>query len=125
MEIEIGEPTNVAKETRVEHKQHGLVGLPEELQKSLTHILTKEEKGDGKTMKAAENFLLWNHHNQEKVHQNDYVKTILQRVSSGSSGDTSREARESVQTWYVPTPAKDRNERGKPSNHQDVSKDHL
>ena len=125
-EMEIGTPTNVTRDTHVEHTEHGLVGLPEELQKLLTHMLTKEEQADGKTMKAAENVLLWNQHHQEKIHQNDYVKTIKQRVSSGSSGDTSGEVRESVPSkWYVPTPAVNDNERGKASDHPDVDNDNL
>jgi len=127
-DMQIGAPTNVTRDTHVEHTEHGLVGLPEELQKLLAHMLTKDEQDDEKTMTAAQNVLLWNKQHQDKIHQNDYVKTIKQRVSSGSSEDTSTATRGSdtqSTTFYVPTPEVNDNERSKPSDHPDVDNDNL
>ena len=127
-EMEIGAPTNGTRRIHVEHTEEGLVGLPEELQKLLQHMLTKEEQADGKTMKAAENVLLWNKQHQDKIHQNDYVKTIKQRVSSGSSENTSNVPPESDSqstVWHVPTPEGIDNERGKPSDDPDVDNANL
>ena len=127
-DMQIGAPTNVTRDTHVEHTEDGLVGLPEELQKLLAHMLTKDEQDDEKTMTAAQNVLLWNKQHQDKIHQNDYVKTIKQRVSSGSSEDTSTATRGSdtqSTTFYVPTPEVNDNERSKPSDHPDVDNDNL
>ena len=131
-EMEIGAPTNVTRDTHVEHTEDGtLVGLPEELEKLLQHMLTKEEQADGKTAEAAKNVLLWNKQHQDKIHQDDYVKTIKQRVSSGSSETTSNATRESNTQWHVPTPNDNAtltnldNERDKPSDHPDVDNDNL
>lgn len=131
-EMEIGTPTNVTRDTHVEHTEDGtLVGLPEELEKLLQHMLTKEEQADGKTAEAAKNVLLWNKQHQDKIHQDDYVKTIKQRVSSGSSETTSNATRESNTQWHVPTPNDNAtltnldNERDKPSDHPDVDNDNL
>ena len=41
--IDIGTPTDVKREHHVEHTEDGLVGLPEEFQRLLSHMLTKEE----------------------------------------------------------------------------------
>jgi len=130
--MEIGTPTNVTRDTHVEHTEDGtLVGLPEELEKLLQHMLTKEEQADGKTAEAAKNVLLWNKQHQDKIHQDDYVKTIKQRVSSGSSETASNATRESNAQWHVPTPNDNAtitnldNDREKPSDHPDVDNDNL
>ena len=96
--IDIGTPTDVKREHHVEHTEDGLVGLPEEFQRLLPHMLTKEELTDGKAKKAGIDVLLWNMKHQDKTNQ---MKTI-NTYSHDSSDEL--ESRESKSTWHVETP---------------------
>ena len=101
MIMDIGTPTDVKREHHVEHTEDGLVGLPEEFQRLLPHMLTKEELTDGKAKKAGIDVLLWNMKHQDKTNQ---MKTINTYSHDSSDELETRETRESNSTWHVKTP---------------------
>ena len=122
-EMQIGMPTNVTRDHHVEHTEEGLVGLPEEFENLLRHMLTEKELTEDKTVKAAENVLIWSKKHQEKIDIG--FKTIKTDFSPGSSGEVTSfiEPRNSeVPVFYVPTPVND-NDSPKPSDHPDVDDD--
>ena len=99
MIMDIGTPTDVKREHHVEHTEDGLVGLPEEFQRLLPHMLTKEELTDGKAKKAGIDVLLWNMKHQDKTNQ---MKTI--NTYSHDSSDELEPRKSESTCFYVKTP---------------------
>lgn len=128
-EMQIGMPTNVTRDHHVEHTEQGLVGLPEEFQNLLRHMLTEKELTEDKTVKAAENVLIWNQKHQEKIDTGGF-KIIKTDFSPGCSGELRssgviepRDSEVRDSSFYVPTPSVNDNESPKPSDHPDVDND--
>ena len=79
---DIGQPTNVERNIHVEKTEDGLVGLPEEFQNLLRHIIPEDELNEG-NIKIGKDVLIWKTKFEKRG-----SKTLKYDFSQSDSGDT-------------------------------------